>query len=157
MPQPISSSGPSKLAGDWPGAHRALQEAVRLAPEEPLALNYLGYAQIVHGEPVAPAQALLEKASALRPNDAAITDSLGWAYYMSGAYDRAVPLLQRAAQAEPGDVEINEHLGDAYYAAGRHIEARFAWRAASVYAEGDAARRITAKMDRGLTPELAAR
>ncbi len=66
-------------------------------------------------------------------------------------------MLEQAAQAEPADVEINEHLGDAYYAAGRQVEARFAWRAAGVYATGTTATRITAKLERGLTPELAAR
>ena len=94
---------------------------MRLAPEEPLALNYLGYAQIVHGEPVAPAQALLEKASALRPNDAAITDSLGWAYHLAGDSKRALPLIERAAAASPADVEVNEHLGDIYWTLGRRV------------------------------------
>ena len=50
-------------------------------------------------------------------------------------------MLEQAAQGQPADVEINEHLGDAYFAAGRRVEARFAWKAASVYAEGAAAAR----------------
>jgi len=66
-------------------------------------------------------------------------------------------MLEQAAQGEPADVEINEHLGDAYFAAGRRIEARFAWKAAAVYAEGTAATRIAAKIETGLTRELAAR
>ena len=65
-------------------------------------------------------------------------------------------MLEQAAQGQPADVEINEHLGDAYFAAGRRVEARFAWKAASVYAEGAAAARIAAKMETGLTPQLAA-
>ncbi len=138
-------------AGDWPGAHRALQEAVRLAPEEPLALNYLGYAQIVHGEPVAPAQALLEKASALRPNDAAITDSLGWAYHLAGDSKRALPLIERAAAASPADVEVNEHLGDIYWTLGRRVDARYAWRAAQVVAEPETSARLAAKIANGPT------
>lgn len=138
-------------AGDWPGAQRALQEAVRLAPEEPLALNYLGYAQIVHGEPVAPAQALLEKASALRPNDAAITDSLGWAYHLAGDTKRALPLIERAAAESPADVEVNEHLGDIYWTLGRRFDARYAWRAAQVVAEPETSARLAAKIANGPT------
>ncbi len=144
-------------ANDWPGARTALRRAYELAPQQPYVLNYLGYALLVRNEDVAEAERLIREAHRLAPDNAAITDSLGWALYHKGQLAEAIPLLEQAAQAEAADVEINEHLGDAYYAAGRHIEARFAWRAASVYAEGDAARRITAKMDRGLTPELAAR
>ena len=56
-----------------------------------------------------------------------------------GQLPEAIALLEQAAQGEPADVEINEHLGDAYFAAGRRVEARFAWKAAAVYAEGAAA------------------
>jgi len=144
-------------AGDWAGARAALRRAYALAPAQPFVLNYLGYALLVRNEEPAEAERLIREAHRLAPDNAAITDSLGWALYHKGQLAEAIPLLEQAAQAEAADVEINEHLGDAYYAAGRHIEARFAWRAASVYAEGDAATRINAKMDRGLTPELAAR
>ncbi|WP_245832660.1 tetratricopeptide repeat protein [Sphingomonas mucosissima] len=136
-------------AGDWPGAHRALAQAVRLAPDEPLALNYLGYAQISHGEPVGPAQTLLEKASRLKPQDAAITDSLGWAYYLSGEPKRALPLIERAAAASPTDIEVNEHLGDVYWAVGRRFAARYAWRAAQVVADAENAARLAVKIANG--------
>ena len=139
-------------AGDWPQARRALAEAVRLAPDEPLALNYLGYAQIVHGEPVAPAQAMLEKARRLRPEDAAITDSLGWAYFLSNEPRRALPLIEQAAAASPVDQEVNEHLGDVYWALGRRFDARYAWRAAKVAAEPEAAERLAAKIANGPAP-----
>ena len=144
-------------AGDWPGARAALRRAYTLAPQQPYVLNYLGYALLVRNEEVGEAERLIREAHRLAPDNAAITDSLGWALYRKGQLAEAVPLLEQAAQAEPADVEINEHLGDVYFAAGRRVEARFAWRAASVYAEGATATRIAAKMDRGLTPELAAR
>jgi tetratricopeptide (TPR) repeat protein len=67
---------------------------------------------------------------AQRPNDAYITDSLGWVYYMrgiamrdSGGYDEATGLLKRsvkelekAVQLADSDPVISEHLGDAYLA-----------------------------------------
>lgn len=144
-------------ANDWAGARAALRRAYQLAPQQPYVLNYLGYALLIRNEEPAEAERLIREAHRLAPDNAAITDSLGWALYHKGQLAEAIPLLEQAAQSEASDVEINEHLGDAYYAAGRHIEARFAWRAASVYAEGAAATRINAKLDRGLTPELAAR
>ena len=97
---------------------------------------------------------LLERASALRPDDPAITDSLGWAYYRSGDAARAVPLLERAAQGDPGNSTINEHLGDAYWAAGRRFEARYAWRAAAIHAQGEQQARLAGKLADGLKGDV---
>jgi tetratricopeptide (TPR) repeat protein len=144
-------------AGNWPDARGALQAAYRLAPEQPFVLNYLGYAELVRHENADEAERLIREAHRLAPDNNAITDSLGWALYLRGRLPEAIAMLEQAAQGEPADVEINEHLGDAYFAAGRRIEARFAWKAALVYAEGAARTRIAAKMETGLTPQLAAR
>ena len=153
----LMRGGALDQADDWPGARRALREAYRLAPEQPFVLNYLGYAQLVRRENVDEAERLIREAHRLAPDNSAITNSLGWALYLRGNHAEAITLLERAAEGEPADVEINEHLGDAYFAAGRRVEARFAWKAALVYAEGDAATRLNAKIDTGLTRELAAR
>jgi Flp pilus assembly protein TadD len=136
-------------AGRWDEAKAALTKASALAPDEPVVLNYLGYAQVERGQNMAQALDLLKKASRLKPNDPSITDSLGWAHYMAGDVAAAVPVLERAAAGAPGDVTINEHLGDALWAAGRRYEARYAWRAASVFAEGDAAGRLADKLRNG--------
>jgi len=144
-------------AGNWPEARNALQQAYRLAPDQPFVLNYFGYARLVRREDPAEAERLIREAHSRAPDNNAITDSLGWALYLRGQMPEAIAMLERAAQGEPADVEINEHLGDAYFAAGRRIEARFAWKAALVYAEGAAAARLAAKIEAGLTRELAAR
>jgi tetratricopeptide (TPR) repeat protein len=143
-------------AGDWPAAKAALQRADSLAPNQPVVMNFLGYSQLERRENMAEATKLIERASALQPDDAAITDSLGWAYYIRGEVPRAIPLLEKAAKGQPADAAINEHLGDAYYAAGRRFEARYAWRAALVYADTKAVERLRAKIDTGLSPALTA-
>jgi Flp pilus assembly protein TadD len=142
-------------AGDWPAARAALERANRLAPNQPVVLNFLGYSKLERREDVSEAMRLIEQASAMQPEDASITDSLGWAYYLTGDAQKAIPLLEKAAQGQPADPAINEHLGDAYYASGRRYEARYAWRAALVTAEGKAGERLRAKIDIGLTPALA--
>ena len=153
----LSKGAAHDRAGEWPDARAALERAYALAPDEPLVLNYLGYAQLVHRENMEEAERLVREAHRLAPDNAAITDSLGWALFLKGEVPEAITLLERAVEGEPADVEINEHLGDAYFTAGRRIEARFAWRAARVYAEGEDAERLDAKIERGLTPRLAAR
>jgi Flp pilus assembly protein TadD len=129
---------------------------VELAPDEPVALNYLGYAQVERGENLTAAVALLERANRLRPDDPAITDSLGWGYYRIGDIARALPLLEQAAQGQPGSVTINEHLGDAYWLAGRRFEARYAWRAASINADDAQKKRLAEKLADGVVQRMAA-
>jgi Flp pilus assembly protein TadD len=146
----LSKGGALEQSGQWPQARAALREAYRLAPTEPLVLNYLGYAQLDRGEAVEDSEALIREALRLAPNSAAITDSLGWALYRRGQFAESIPILERAVRGEPADVEINEHLGDAYYSAGRRMDARMAWRAALVHAAGPAAERLRRKIDRGL-------
>lgn len=146
----LQRGGALEQAGRWAEARPLLEKAVALAPDQAVALNYLGYAQLVRGENVAGARAMLERAVKLEPNDAAIADSLGWAYVQSGDLARAMPLLERAARAEPADVTIQEHLGDAYWRLGRRYEARYAWRAASVHAGSEDAARLSGKLSAGL-------
>ena len=143
-------------SGKWEEAKAELALALQQQPENPLLLNFLGYGKLERGEDLDQAEAMVRKASALRPDDASITDSLGWAEFKRGRLPQAISTLQRAAQADPAQAEIQEHLGDALYTAGRRYEARFAWRAALVNAEGDDKARIQAKIDIGLTPATAA-
>jgi Flp pilus assembly protein TadD len=152
----LLKGGALTQAGRWAEGKAALQEAYRLAPEQAVVLNYLGYSQLERRENLAEAERLIGEASKLQPDDAAITDSLGWAHYVRGNIPKAVELLERAARGQPADTAINEHLGDAYYSAGRRFEARYAWQAALIYAEGDAATRLKAKLEAGLKPGLAA-
>lgn len=153
----LMRGGALEQAGDWPEARAALQQAYRLAPEEPLVLNYLGYAQLDRGERIEESERLIREALRRAPDNAAIIDSLGWALFKRGRVDEAIPVLERAVQGAPADPEINEHLGDAYYAAGRRVEARFAWRAALVHAEDEAPERLRRKIERGLDTGLARR
>ncbi len=143
-------------ADRWLEARSALGAALAIAPEEPLILNFLGYAKLERGEDLETAEIMIQAASELAPEDASITDSLGWAQFKRGRVTEAIGTLQRAAQSDPSQAEIHEHLGDALYTAGRRYEARFAWQAALATASEDVAPRIAAKIDYGLSPATAA-
>ncbi len=99
---------------------------------------------------------MIRKASQLAPDDASITDSLGWAVYKRGRIKEAIEILTRAAKGDPAQAEIHEHLGDALYRAGNRFEARYAWSAALVTAEDEVATRLKAKIESGLTQTTAA-
>ncbi len=133
-------------AGDWVNAQVLLERALLLAPDEPAILNQLGYGLINNKADIARGIVLVSKAVALRPDDAAMIDSLGWAHYRRGNYADAIVLLERAVRIDRAQAEIGEHLGDAYWAVGRRIEARYAWAAARVQADGTAVVRLDDKL-----------
>jgi Flp pilus assembly protein TadD len=101
---------------------------------------------------MAEATRLIARAASLKPDDAAITDSLGWAFYLRGQTSESIAVLERAVAADPTEAALGEHLGDAYWSAGRRIDARYAWGAALTQALDDDAvsKRITAKIEDGL-------
>ncbi|MBB4305487.1 tetratricopeptide (TPR) repeat protein [Rhodobium orientis] len=111
----------------WAKAESDLMKALDLSPNEPDALNYLGYSWIDQGLHLDRAMEMIRKAVELRPNDGYIVDSLGWAYYRLGNYDEAVRHLERAVELRAVDPIINDHLGDAYWMVGRKLEAQFQW------------------------------
>ncbi len=139
--------------GRWPEAEADLRQALALSPDQPDALNSLGYSLADRGERLEEALAMLERAVELRPMSGAVIDSLGWAHYRLGNYARALEVLEHAVSLEPGHATLNDHLGDAYWRAGRRTEARFQWRRALGQSPENPAA-IQAKLDNGL-PELA--
>lgn len=143
--------GALDAAKDWARAKPALERAVELGPEQASALNHLGYAMLEQGDNIEEATKLVAKASALRPNDPAITDSLGWAFFKRGQTAEAITILETAVASDPTISETSEHLGDAYWTAGRRVDARYTWRAALVQTgDADVIERLNAKIANGL-------
>ena len=144
---------------DWQRAQDDLEHALKLEPDQPYVLNYLGYTWIEQGIHLEKARSMVERAVDLRPQDGNIVDSLGWLYYRTGDYDKAARQLERAVELRPQDATINDHLGDAYWQVGRHDEARFQWRRAlTLEPEPDLKTTVEAKLKDGLTkPKTAAR
>jgi tetratricopeptide (TPR) repeat protein len=112
---------------NWPVAEASFKEALKLFPDQPQVLNYLGYSWVDMNMNLEEALGMIRKAVDLRPDDGYIVDSLGWAYYRLGRFDEAVAELEKAVNLRPEDATINDHLGDAYWRVGRRLEARFQW------------------------------
>lgn len=137
---------------EWPKAEADFQEALKLNPDQPQVLNYLGYSWIDMDMHLDEALGMIEKAVEAEPQDGYIIDSLGWAFYKLGRMDEAVETLERAVMLLPNDPELNDHLGDAYWHVGRKLEAQFQWKIArSVDKEGRVTERVGPKLENGLT------
>lgn len=141
------------VIGEVDAAEREYVAALELGPDEAQVLNDLGYLWIENGERIDEAFAMVERAALLQPDHGHIIDSLGWAYYQLGDYERAVQELERAAELEPGNATANFHLGDAYWQVGRRLEARFQWqRALTLEPDEDEREALEDRLANGLPP-----
>ena len=119
-------------AGEKVAAFGTMRRVLALDPHHAPALNYVGYALAERGIPeeLVEAERLLRRAAAIRPDDGAVADSLGFCLLRLGQVEGALSELQRAVRLTPDDPVILGHLGDALVAAGRRAEAAAAFRRA---------------------------
>jgi tetratricopeptide (TPR) repeat protein len=144
----------NERAKKWVAAEADLKAALKLYPDEPHVLNYLGYSWIDQGINLDEGMRMIKRAVEQRPDDGYIVDSLGWAYYRLGNYEEAMKHLDRAVELKPDDPTINDHLGDVYWKNGRFLEARFQWsHAKDLKPEAEELAKIEKKLKEGLVEE----
>ena len=117
-------------AGQREAALAQMRSVLAVKADHAEALNYLGYSYAERGERLDEAQAMLERALQLDPENGYYLDSLGWVYFKKGDLERAVKTLERADALVGPEPTILEHLGDSYRAAQRPIDAAGAYRRA---------------------------
>ncbi len=103
-----------------------IRKLMKIAPNDAHAYNALGYSLLDRKVRIPEAMKLVEKAYQLAPDDAAITDSMGWGYYLQGNLDKSLEFLNRAFAANP-DPEIAAHLGEVLWKRGDKEGARKVW------------------------------
>lgn len=112
----------AQLAGDGKRAKRLYADVLALDANNVSALNES--ALLAHAEKDPKAIELAERAYALQPASAAVSDTLGWILVESGQVDRGKRLLDAAVQASPGNVEARYHLAVALAKLGSKAEAK---------------------------------
>jgi tetratricopeptide (TPR) repeat protein len=115
----------------FPQAQEAYEKLLSVRPDFAPALNNLAYLYAERLDQLDKAYDLARKARALRPDDAATADTLGWILYKRADFDQALTLLKYSATKLPNIPEIQFHLGMAYYMMGRIEAARTALRQAA--------------------------
>ncbi len=113
--------------GRYEESEKWLRHLIKVRPDYAHAYNALGYGFLERRVRIPEATELVEKALKLAPNDYAIMDSVGWAYYLGGKLDESVAMLKKAF-AGTGDPEIAAHLGEALWARGDREEAEKIWK-----------------------------
>ena len=104
-----------------------LGRLLEIDPDHVDALNALGYSLADMTDRHQEALALIQRALALKPDEGAILDSMGWVYYRLGDLELALDYLRQASAKIPDDPEVAAHLGEVLWALGRHEEAWQAW------------------------------
>ena len=103
-----------------------LRRLIALQPNHGHAHNALGYALADRGMRLDEAEALIDRALALLPDDPFILDSKGWVRFRQGDAEGAIGYLRRSLAARP-DAEIAAHLGEVLWSVGKRQEARELW------------------------------
>ena len=143
-------SSAQERAGDPKGAEDSLRRILAKDPDNPTALNNLGYFLVERNERLTEALEMIQRAVKADPTNASYLDSLGWAYFKLGKLEDAERYLIEAADRRPTSVTIQEHLGDVYQQRGKMDLARAAWRKAlSLSVEAKETARIKAKLSGG--------
>ncbi len=112
--------------GRYEESEKWLRHLIKVRPDYAHAYNALGYGFLERKVRIHEATELVEKALKLAPNDYAIMDSVGWAYYLGGKLNESVAMLKKAF-AGTKDPEIAAHLGEALWARGDKDEAEKIW------------------------------
>lgn len=100
--------------GDLAGAEQAARDVLAARPDNPSALNFLGYLLADHDRDLPEAEGLIRRAVEREPDNGAYVDSMGWVYYRLGRLEDARRELERAIRLSGGDPVAYEHLGDVY-------------------------------------------
>ncbi|WP_373780232.1 tetratricopeptide repeat protein [Neisseria dentiae] len=105
-----------------------LRRYLELNPNSAAGLNALGYTMFSLPEyDVEEAFRLIQAAYQQEPESAAINDSMGWAYYLKGDAQAALPYLEYAYAQFP-DPEVAAHLGEVLWKLGQQEKAKSVWR-----------------------------
>ena len=138
--------------GNYEEADRDMLLSLEIDPDDAYVLNYLAYSWLERDYKIEEAIEMLEKAYSLAENDPYITDSIGWAYYLTEDYEKAEAYLKRAVELMPDDAIVNDHYGDILWKLGRKIQAIYFWKSASKMEDVDEEmlKKINSKLIKGL-------
>ncbi|NOY80910.1 MAG: tetratricopeptide repeat protein [Kiritimatiellaeota bacterium] len=140
------------LCEDMGLTDRAIEEAskaLKLKPDDPVSLNFVGYVMADHNRQLDKAERLIRRALEAEPENVAYLDSLAWVLYRQKRPRQALDAMNRCLRlgGDEADPIILEHAGDIYAANGCPLLARrFWWEAIEAGVNDRDAERMRGKM-----------
>ena len=126
----LTLASAQQMSGDYTASEKTLRDILKQTPNNPIALNNLGYFLIERNERFEEALEFIKQAVAIDENNPSYLDSLGWAYFKLGKYDEAEKQLKKAAMLDATSATIQEHLGDVYARQEKLELAKASWKKA---------------------------
>lgn len=116
--------------GNYEKSNSSYERALKLNPNNDVALNNYAYFLIVRGERLEKARKMIKKALKAKPKESSYLDTYGWYWFMKNRHRKAYKWIQKAIDAGGHSPEIYEHMGDVLYHLGRKEEAVKWWKKA---------------------------
>ena len=113
-------------AGNYQAAAEGYRKVIEIQPRNIFALNNLAFLLIENLGRHDEGLQLAQRAKELAPENPAVDNTLGWAFYHKGLYGSAVQHLERAASGRNATALRKYHLAMAYWKAGEAAKARAA-------------------------------
>jgi superkiller protein 3 len=130
------------LEGDGAAAAAAFQEAVRLNPDSPAALNNIG--ALLMEDPAATVDPLpyLMRAIEKDPENGLFRDTLGWYYFTKGMFNEATIEIGKAFLYDPKNLEVRVHYATVLEWIGKEREALEQWSKVLELADDERVKRL---------------
>lgn len=107
---------------DWEAAVKGFKRAIKLNPNYATAYHWFAIFLILLGKPEE-GIASVKRAQELDPLSLIINTEVGWAYYLTHQYDKAIRQYRATIELEPSFSVAHFFLGEAYAQKGMHREA----------------------------------
>ena len=105
-------------------ARKAYEEVIKLAPDNPTALNNLAYSKADDGIDLDQALTYAERARLKQPNNPDILDTVALIYIRKNLTDDSLRLLKELVAQKPSSPTIRLHYAMALYQKGNRVEAK---------------------------------
>ena len=99
------------------------KKIIEIAPNNPYALNNLGYLYAEYGVNTKMAMELCQKAVSYNPENAGFQDSLGWAAFKNKKFELSEKALLKSISLKTNVYESRYHLATLYYTTGDYEKA----------------------------------
>jgi len=111
----LLKAGIFERRGDFRQALEVYREMHEASPNSPIiANNYASTLTSLAGDAASAQTALKAMEPFMNANVPQFKDTIGWAYYLAGQGDKALPFLRDAAEQLPNLAEVRYHLGHVY-------------------------------------------
>ncbi len=125
------------LAGEKKKAMEIMYKIISMEPDNPLALNHIGYTLADENRELQKALGMITRALEQEPDSAAIIDSLAWVNFRLGNLEKAWEIINMCVQLESREAEIWQHYAEIALALGKKLEAAEGYRKAIELSPGN--------------------